>query len=766
MTTRNKTCLGLFVRDSNAEIHRIVSACLPYVHSWVIVDCSADTDRQRMLESLLRNLPGEYLQTEPLPLDQGFNRLMQRAAGLSDDVLLLCGDESVYDLFLHGAPAGETIGFLDVEHEGYTLSLPRLIPNSSDYRFVGGNHAILAYPHEQTRRQNPIGCVLKKEADRSDDVVAADIESLQKALANEHDLATSATLKLVLARDLLAVASIGDAYELLKSVQASGAGDEQVWQATYLAANVELSVHEDVPLAIASFESCLKLDAGRGEPHARLAEIYQEGGDDDAAKQHTQALEDLAPPNGVQFYEQSVYNQAPARRSLPTPHKASPVTQPGNRRSGMPTKKLTLGMATYDDFHGVYFTVMSLVLYHDLDPQQVEILVVDNNPDSAHGQSVASLCNRVKIARYVAAGEVKGTAIRELIFAEAEGEFVVCMDCHVFLHEGTVSRLLEYITDNADSENLYHGPLVNDEQTMFSTHMEPKWNQGFFGVWKSDPRGREVDAEPFEIPMQGLGLFACRRAAWPGFNPRFRGFGGEEGYIHEKFRQRGGSVICLPFLRWTHRFDRPDGTGYRNKWEDRIRNYLLGAEELGIDKQPAIEHFSQFLNKKTVADVRADLVLEQQSPFWDFDAIYHLCSGAKDATALNVLGIAQVARHIEVRDGRLFAAFRHALKIALLQGLPEIMLITDEGVNDPAIFILVSAASEQRNGADVIFGSAESGDRGLPGFVLCKQAEFEDIRSALKHGDWDQLLTAMQEGGKIVTEINQASAVTAHESSA
>ena len=59
----------------------------------------------------------------------------------------------------------------------------------------------------------------------------------------------------------------------------------------------------------------------------------------------------------------------------------------------------------------------------------------------------------------------------------------------------------------------------------------------------------EIDAPAFEIPMQGLGLFACRRAAWVGFNTRFRGFGAEEGYIHEKTRQHGGRTLCLPFLR-------------------------------------------------------------------------------------------------------------------------------------------------------------------------------------------------------------------------
>ena len=101
--------------------------------------------------------------------------------------------------------------------------------------------------------------------------------------------------------------------------------------------------------------------------------------------------------------------------------------------------------------------------------------------------------------------------------------------------------------------------------------------------------------------MQGLGLFACRRAAWPGFNPDFRGFGGEEGYIHEKFRRAGGRTLCLPFLRWMHRFTRPLGIPYVNRWEDRLRNYLIGFRELGLDTAPVVEHFKAHLGEAAAA---------------------------------------------------------------------------------------------------------------------------------------------------------------------
>lgn len=122
-----------------------------------------------------------------------------------------------------------------------------------------------------------------------------------------------------------------------------------------------------------------------------------------------------------------------------------------------------------------------------------------------------------------------------------------------------------------------------------------------YGAWEPDPRADDTDGEPFDIPMQGLGLFACRRDAWLGFNPKFRGFGGEEGYIHQKFRNAGQRTLCLPFLRWVHRFNRPLGVPYPNRWDDRIRNYLIGFREVGLPTEPMIAHFRELLGKD-VAD--------------------------------------------------------------------------------------------------------------------------------------------------------------------
>jgi hypothetical protein len=107
------------------------------------------------------------------------------------------------------------------------------------------------------------------------------------------------------------------------------------------------------------------------------------------------------------------------------------------------------------------------------------------------------------------------------------------------------------------------------------------------------PLGGNPDDPPFEIPGQGLGVFLCRREAWPGFNPHFREFGGEEMYIHEKFRQRGDKCWCLPFMPWWHDFEDPELARRASPTSayGKARNYVLGFQELGRPVDKAHEIF-------------------------------------------------------------------------------------------------------------------------------------------------------------------------------
>lgn len=277
------------------------------------------------------------------------------------------------------------------------------------------------------------------------------------------------------------------------------------------------------------------------------------------------------------------------------------MTEPNSARR----PRLTIGMACYDDFNGVYFTIQALRMFHADAMDDVEFLVVDNHPDGAEGQAVRDfLATGLPNARYVPAPEAVGTsAPRELVFRLAEGEAVLCLDCHVLLAPGSVRRLLDFYAANPACRDLLHGPLLYDNGQVAATHMDPAWRDEMLGVWAVDPRGASADAEPFGVPMHGCGLMSCRKDAWPGFHPRFRGFGGEEGYVHEKFRRAGRRVLCLPFLRWLHRFGRPQGVRYPLARENRVRNYLLGRVELGLPYEDVIDHFAAYMSREQMDTV-------------------------------------------------------------------------------------------------------------------------------------------------------------------
>lgn len=305
--------------------------------------------------------------------------------------------------------------------------------------------------------------------------------------------------------------------------------------------------------------------------------------------------------------------------------------------------KYTVAMATYDDFSGVFFSVQALRMYQDM--ENVEILILDNNPKSEDGRATKQFAENSTQGdiRYATFEDNNGTSsTRHKLFDLARGEVVIVMDCHVLLAANAINRFKKF-WESADSEmqkNLFTGPLIMDNLKWQQTHFELEWRDEMWGTWATawkSPEGllmvgkninnqlhmREMntngqwmnsgipfarhedalmkygfklaawnsDDAPIEIPAQGLGMFISSKEHWLGFNPHHRHFGGEEGYIHEKYRKAGRKTLCLPYMKWNHRFGRPGGPKYPITREGKIRNYVLEFQELGRPLDEIYEHF-------------------------------------------------------------------------------------------------------------------------------------------------------------------------------
>lgn len=256
------------------------------------------------------------------------------------------------------------------------------------------------------------------------------------------------------------------------------------------------------------------------------------------------------------------------------------------------TRKLSIGMVVYDDWDGFYFSIQALRMYHAEAMKDVEFVVINTNPSSPQGREVSNFikANHIKEPiQYVKSDNSRGAFTKGEIFNLAKTDYVLVMDCHVLLKPNAIRDLIGFFDAGFDNRGLVQGPLICDDMKSLSTHLKRTWGSGMLGQWASDPRIKTTSY--FEIPAQGMGVFACRKDSWLGFNKSMEKFGGEEYYIHDKFRENGKNTKCLNSLGWLHRFGRPKGIPYPIDQESKFKNQVRGHLELDKPVFEVIQHY-------------------------------------------------------------------------------------------------------------------------------------------------------------------------------
>ena len=256
----------------------------------------------------------------------------------------------------------------------------------------------------------------------------------------------------------------------------------------------------------------------------------------------------------------------------------------------------TVGMATYDDYDGVFFTVQALRMYH---PLVTEIIILDNNPDSKYGKACKKLTNISNKIKYIPFTEKISAFVKGEIFKHSSNEHVVICDCHVLFSNNSFEALTNFYFKYHKPYDFVQGPLLYDDLINESTHFNKNWGSCMYGQWDK----MEIKNTFAEIPAQGMGTFSCKKSEWLGFNDKFKGFGGEEHYIHEKYRQHGGRCICVKDFKWMHRFNRPAGVPFPNILEQRFNNYIIGRIELNLPYDDVITEFKKHMDIKILNDI-------------------------------------------------------------------------------------------------------------------------------------------------------------------
>ena len=275
-------------------------------------------------------------------------------------------------------------------------------------------------------------------------------------------------------------------------------------------------------------------------------------------------------------------------------------------------RKLTIGFVVYDDWDGLYFSLQSIRMYHKEVLNKIEFVVINTNPNSEQGKQVSKFCNSGSIRepiQYIELDNSLGGFTKGKVFSYAKTPYVLVMDCHCLLESGSLSALIGFFDSELDKGGLVQGPMLWDDTISVSNSLKREWGSGMLGKWETIKNEQPY----FKINAQGMGLFACRKDSWLGFTSGNSGFGGEEYCLHDKYKEKGKPIFCLSSLKWLHRFGRPNGIPYPNKWEDRVKNYFRSYLELDKPVFEIIEHFKSVgVGENNIREWLSDVIKENE----------------------------------------------------------------------------------------------------------------------------------------------------------
>ncbi|KAA3622567.1 MAG: glycosyltransferase [Proteobacteria bacterium] len=724
--SRPDCCLAMLVRSEARILKRCLLSARPFISSWLIFDTGFDDGSETIAKDVLRGVPGSFERVPFTYFSDLRNRLFQAAASRASTVLVMDADEiiTVDDPASLDVSAGG-IACVETGPDDYSFHLPRLLSSSARVEYVGMVYETLGTCVEGG--PSVAGARLHHMQDGYRHRAAHDLDRI--LLEAERSNPADGTRHLAFAREALRRSALDEAIEHFGETAANSVTTFEKWYGHYMrglllervsnrrqqAVDSLLAAHDAAPDRLESLHHLIRMAAAEEdlERAYELSRVATAPFDYDRQPyfeppihafasrfQHidlcirTNRFDEARPllnETEQQFDLSFSANEELKRLKARLP---KPVQSTSKGGSDAPAPLLTIGMATYDDFDGVYFTINAIVLYHPEVLDDTEFVIIDNHPGGPCSKSLRKLADDVPRCRYIAYDEAGGTSQpRNEVFAQARGTYVLCLDSHVQLVPGALSKLLGFFKDNPDSRDLIQGPLYNHGSN--SNHMKPEWRLGFLGTWGNMEGNPDAPDEPFEIEMQGLGLFACRRDAWPGFNSRFRGFGGEEGYIQQKFRNAGARTLCLPALMWMHRFARPMGPKYKLSWGDRIRNYLIGADEVNTDLQPIEKHFTRFLSSETGLECIISTQAEIDGPLYRFDAIYllHEADAQPDDAMKAHLGdlgietrtIFKTLERTENPEAGRASAHREILENADKRNYRTVLILRDPGALNPRV---------------------------------------------------------------------------------
>jgi glycosyltransferase involved in cell wall biosynthesis len=296
----------MIVRDEASVLERCLASVRELIDAWVICDTGSKDATPALVESLLRDVPGELHRCDWRDFGQNRTELMALAEGCGDYLLLLDADMTIeFDRGEMGALSADVYLVRHATADEYWI--PRLVRGDRRWCYAGRTHEHLVMC-DGDKIEKLHGLAIHHHADGGSRSTkyARDLQLLAQDLRDEPGNARAVFYLAQTHRDL---GDLKAAVELYDRRADMGGWDEEVFYARFQAA-VLRAEQGHWPEAIVGLIGAWELRPSRMEPVYELASRLRVRGEYQTAYLFARRGVDEPPPPDTLFVSSWVYRWA------------------------------------------------------------------------------------------------------------------------------------------------------------------------------------------------------------------------------------------------------------------------------------------------------------------------------------------------------------------------------------------------------------------------------------------------------------------------
>jgi glycosyltransferase involved in cell wall biosynthesis/predicted GH43/DUF377 family glycosyl hydrolase len=298
----------MIVKNERAIVGRCLTAALPFIDKWVIVDTGSTDGTPEAIEQffIMRKIPGKLVRGTFRNFEQARNEALDaaRAFGAWDYALLLDAD-----MVIRGSIDKAALTEPAYRLEQMTNNLgywnTRLVRRDVAARYVGVTHEFLSVPGDAPPSLGSCSIDDLNDGGSKGDKGQRDIRLLNEGLAKEPG---NERYMFYLANTYREMGRHAEALQWYTRRIAAGGWDEEVWSSYYGIARSYATLNDEPNLVVACFDA-YNYRPFRAEPLSLLAHWWREHGKNDAALLLAEQVTRMPCPNEVLFVERDIYER-------------------------------------------------------------------------------------------------------------------------------------------------------------------------------------------------------------------------------------------------------------------------------------------------------------------------------------------------------------------------------------------------------------------------------------------------------------------------